>query len=146
MDKSMTITEEVLFDNTIEKVWDLLTNPKMTKQYMFGCEVLSNWTVGDSITWKGFAENGEEVTYVKGKIIEMIPYKKVSFTMFDPNMGIKDIAENYVNLTYQLAELQNGTKLTMVQGDFSGTENAEKRFEESKNGWKMVIPLMKKVI
>ncbi|MEM7484608.1 MAG: hypothetical protein AAF348_05305 [Bacteroidota bacterium] len=66
--------------------------------------------------------------------------------MFDPNIGIKDISENYVNLTYELADVEYGTKLTIIQGDFNGAENAEKRFEESKGGWDMVIPLMKKLI
>jgi uncharacterized protein YndB with AHSA1/START domain len=142
----MIIKKEVTFNAPSEKIWDLVTNPEMTKQYMFGCEVLSDWNVGSQIIWKGLTEDGKEVVYVKGEITEITQGEKVSFTMFDPNIGIKDVPENYVNLTYALTALDNGSILTIIQGDFSGAENAEKRFEESKGGWDMVIPLMKKLI
>lgn len=142
----MIIKKEVVFRAPTTAVWDLITNPEMTKQYMFGCEVLSNWNIGDEIIWKGLAEDGNEIIYVKGEITEIDPGRKVSFTMFDPNMGIKDIPENYVNLTYELIEVAKGTKLTLIQGDFAGAENASKRYEESNGGWGMVIPLMEKLM
>jgi len=141
--KYMIIKREVAFNAPMETVWDLLTNPAMTRQYMFGCEVLSEWTVGSPIIWQGKTAEGKDIIYVKGVITEIQPGEKVSFTMFDPNMGIADIPENYVTLTYQLAALENGTQLTLIQGDYKGVENAEKRFEESEKGWEMVIPLMK---
>ncbi|WP_445722221.1 SRPBCC family protein [Flavobacterium sp.] len=146
MNKSMIIKKEVTFKATNEKIWDLLTNPEMTKQYMFGCEVISHWSVGSSIIWKGFTEHGKEVIYVKGKITDITKGKSVSFTMFDPNIGIKDIPQNYVVLTYKLIEFENGTKLTITQGDFNDSENAKKRYEESEGGWDLVIPIMKKLI
>lgn len=142
----MIIKKEIEFKASKEKVWDLLTNPEMTKQYMFGCKVLSNWNIGEPIVWEGLMEDGTKINYVKGNIIEHVPGEKVSFTMFDPNMGIQDIPENYVKLTYELSNVEIGTKLAIIQGDFSGTENAENRFEESKKGWEMVIPIMKEMI
>ena len=39
-----------------------------------------------------------------------------------------------MNLTYKI----------IIQGGFQGVDHAEKRFEESKEGWKMMIPIMKK--
>ncbi|MDT0645478.1 SRPBCC domain-containing protein [Zunongwangia sp. F260] len=146
MSKSMIIKKEVTFNATPKSVWNLISNPKMTTQYMFGCEVLSDWKIGNQIIWKGVTEDGKEIIYVKGVITDVIQGEKLSFTMFDPNIGIKDIPENYVNLTYKLTPLEKGTKLTIIQGDFSGAENAEKRFKESQGGWDMVIPLMKKLI
>ncbi len=142
----MIITKEITFNAPKQKIWDLITNPKMTKQYMFGCEVISNWEIGNKITWKGRTEDQKEVVYVKGEITDIIQGTKVSFTMFDPNMGIKDIPSNYVNLTYELVESKGKTKLIIIQGDFKGSENSEKRFEESKKGWDMVIPLMKELV
>ncbi|MEM7484607.1 MAG: SRPBCC domain-containing protein [Bacteroidota bacterium] len=67
----MVIKKEVLLKVNKEKVWSLLTNPEMTKQYMFGCEVLSDWNLGNKIIWKGLTEDGKEVIYVKGEIIEI---------------------------------------------------------------------------
>lgn len=143
----MIITEEVLFKASAEKVWDLLINPAMTKQYMFGCEVLSDWNIGDPVYWKGTTENGEELVYVKGKVLEYEAGKKVTSTTFDPNGGLADIPENYIKLSYEVREVQGGTLLKIMQGDFSGAENGKKRYEESKGGWKaMVIPSMKKLL
>lgn len=147
MNKSMVIQEEVLFNATIEQVWDLLTNPQMTKQYMFGSEIISTWEIGSSIQWKGQTAEGTDVIYVKGEILEYEEYKKITSTMFDPNSDMKDIPQNYVNLIYELSQKENGVLLTIIQGDFSMAENGAKRYEESKQGWKeIVIPLMKKML
>ena len=146
MNTPMIIKEDVIFKADENTVWDLITNPEKTKQYMFGCEVLSDWKIGSPILWKGKTENYNEIIYVKGNIINFKKNKKVSFTMLDPNIGIADIPENYIELSYEVTKIESGTLLTITQGDFNGTENAEKRFEESKQGWKMVIPLMKKLL
>lgn len=146
MSKSMIIKEEVFFKANPSKVWNLLINPEMTKQYMFGCEVLSDWKIGNQILWNGKTENGEEITYVKGKVVEYEQGKKVTSTMFDPNLGIPDVPRNYVNLTYEVIRIENGCKLIITQGDFQNADNAEKRFEESRQGWKMVIPIMKRIL
>lgn len=147
MKESMIVKEEVFFKSNGEKVWDLLINPEMTKQYMFGCELISDWEIGSEVEWKGKTENGEEVIYVKGKVLEFEEGKKVTSTTFDPNSGMADIPKNYVKLTYELTELDKGTLLTIIQGDFSEAEEGKKRYEESKSGWKeMVIPIMKKLL
>ncbi|AMC10095.1 hypothetical protein Lupro_02005 [Lutibacter profundi] len=142
----MKIEKEVIFNVNKAKVWELLTNPSITKQYMFGCEVLSNWEVGNTILWKGYTEEGKEVIYVKGEIIECKKGDKVTFTMFDPNMEIEDIPENYLNLTYELIEINNKTLLRLTQGNFATVTQGKKRYEESLKGWEMVIPIMKQIV
>ena len=146
MSATLIIKEEITFKANKNTVWDLIINPKKTKQYMFGCEVLSDWKIGNQILWKGLLENGTEIIYVKGIIKEYKEGEKVTFTMFDPNIGIADVPENYIKLTYELIAKEKGCLLKIAQGDFNGTEHAIKRFEESKQGWKMVIPLMKNVL
>jgi len=147
MSDSMIIKEEVLFNANATQVWDLLINPELTKQYMFGCEVLSDWKVGSPVHWKGKTENGETVVYVKGKVLEYQEGRKVTSTTFDPNSGMADIPINHVNLSYELTETEEGTLLTITQGDFAGAVEGEKRYNESKSGWKeMVIPMMKKLL
>lgn len=141
----MIIEKEVQFDATKEKVWNLLTNPAITKEYMFGCEVISDWKVGDSIIWKGQTEDGKEIIYVKGSIIEVKQGRKVTFTMFDPNMQLDDIPENYLNLTYELKEKGSITILKLTQGNFASVDDGKKRYEESLKGWEMVIPIMKQI-
>jgi len=143
----MTVKEEVLFNASNQEVWDLLTKPEMTKQYMFGCELISDWEVGSTIDWKGKTEDGTEVIYVTGKVLEYQEGKKVISTTFDPNSGMRDIPENHVELSYELRAVEAGTILTISQGDFSKAENGKQRYEESLSGWvDLVIPLMKKLL
>ncbi len=143
----MIFKEEMIFKSSIEKVWDLLTNPAMTKEYMFGCEIISDWKVGSAIDWKGKTEDGQEVVYVTGKILEYQEMKKITSTTFDPNADMEDIPKNHVNLTYELDEVDGGTQLIITQGDFSEAENGANRYEESKNGWiDLVIPKMKELL
>ena len=141
----MVIRKQVAFNASTSKIWDLLTNPAMTKQYMFGCEVLSEWKVGSTIIWKGKTEDGDDIIHVKGEITEIENGKKVSFTMLDPNSGIIDKPENYALLTYEVAETESGATFNLTQ-DFEGTENAHRRYEESLVGWDMILDLMKKII
>lgn len=145
--ETMTVREEILFKADAKKVWELLVSPEMTRQYMFGCEIVSDFKVGSPIYWKGKTENGEEINYVKGTIIAYEEGKVLHSTTFDPNSTMKDVPENYVNLNYTIEEKTEGTLLTIVQGDFAGAEDGKKRYEESKSGWEeMVIPLMKKLM
>lgn len=141
----MIINEIVTFKASQEQVWDLLTNPEKTRQYMFGSEVISTWNVGDSIEWKGKTEVGEAIVFVKGEIVEYTVGKLLTQTMFDPHMGLDDIPENYARLTYALTETPEGSSLQITQ-DFTGVANAQKRFEESRQGWPMVIKLMKEIL
>lgn len=143
----MIIKETVIFKADKTQVWDLLINPEMTKQYMFGCELISDWKVGSPVLWKGKTEDGSEVVYVKGKLLEFEEGQKITMTTFDPNAGWEDIPINHVNFSYELMEVENGTELTVIQGDFAGAIDGQKRYEESKAGWsQMVIPLMKKLV
>lgn len=146
MSESMIFTQDILFAAPKDRIWELLTHPDQTEKYMYGCRVLSDWQLSSTISWVGKTEDGQEIVYVKGEVTAITPGSSVSFTMFDPNMGIRDIPENYVNLTYELTESEGGTQLKLIQGDFQGTENGVNRFEESKKGWEMVIPLMQQMI
>ncbi len=123
-------------------VWEALTNPLFTKIYMFGCEVISDWKLWESVEWKG-AEDG--IIYVKGILMDFEVNKKLSFTVFDPNAGYKDIPENYLTTTYILEESMGKTILSISQGDYAKVENGTKRFKES-GGWKMVLQNLKKML
>lgn len=142
----MEIRKEVVFDASPKKVWNILTNPELTKQYMFGCEVLSDWEIGSSILWKGTTKDGAEIIYVKGKILDIEKTKSVTFTMFDPNMGLEDIPENYLHLTYMLSKKEEKTVFTLIQGNFATIKDGKNRYKESLQGWEMVLPLIKKLI
>ena len=145
--------EELFIRNTIKinaptsKVWDLLTNPEMTKIYMFGCETVSEWKVGSELLWKGNYE-GKEMIFVKGQIVIIEPTKKLVYTTFDPNSTIADIPENYLDVTYLLNEENGVTTLTVTQGDYNKVAEGEKRYKEGSNngeGWNPILEEIKKI-
>src|SRR4030088_386316 len=107
MSPSLTVTSTITINAPAAKVWDALTNPEMTRKYMFGCEALSDWKPGSPLIWKGNF-NGVEMVAVKGKIVRIEPGQFLAYTTIDPNnSAVSDLPENYLTVTYDLSD-QNG--------------------------------------
>jgi uncharacterized protein YndB with AHSA1/START domain len=143
----MIIKKNIRINTNTITVWNALTNPEITKQYMYGCAVISDWKMGSPIYWNGTTEDGQEITYVKGIIESIDAPNNVQFTMFDPNAELADIPENYVSLTYKVeAQDENTTLFSLEQGDYAKVENSLKRYEESLQGWDFVLPVLKELV
>ena len=127
------------------KVWDALTNPEMTKHYMFGCEIVCDWKIGDSVLWKG-AQDG--VTYVKGYLVAFEKEKTLTMTAIDPNASYEDIPENHLTATYQLTENNNTTLLEVKQGDYTKVAEGAKRYKDTMSfgGWNTILESIKKLV
>lgn len=128
-------------------VWDVLTNPAQTKKYMFGCETVSDWTVGSELLWKGEYE-GKEMVFVKGTILEIEAPRLLVYTTIDPNSTIDDVSENYLTVTYALSEENHETVFTVTQGDYSKVAEGERRYNEAYNngdGWNPILVEIKKL-
>ena len=127
----------------IQSVWTALTDPAMTRHYMYGCEALSDWKVGSSLVWKG-AMDGK--VYVKGNIVEIQRDKLLSYTVIDPNSGIEDIPSNYLTVTLELSEEGRDTILSVTTGDFSVVADGETRYKHSLGGWEYVLKGLKDLV
>lgn len=147
MSNPLFVTNSITINAPLAKVWDALVNPEQTKKYMFGCETVSDWQRGSELLWKGNYE-GQDMVFVKGKIVEIIPEKFLSYTTIDPNSGIADIPENYLTVTYKLEEASGKTVLTATQGDYSVVEEGGKRFRETLEGggWQPILTEIKKML
>ncbi len=137
----MIIREFAEIKASPDLVWRTLTDPELTIHYMFGCRAISNWQIGDPLLWKGASDG---VTYVKGKVRAYDPPSVLAFTVFDPNAGYDDKEENYLQTTYILKSTTEGTRLEIIQGDFSKVANGEKRYNDSVSAWKSVIDQLKR--
>jgi uncharacterized protein YndB with AHSA1/START domain len=142
---SRIITNEILIHAPASKVWRALTDPSETKQYMFGCETVSDWNIGSPLLWEGTWE-GKKMVFVKGHIANIIPDRHLTYTVFDPNNpAMEDVPENYLTVTYDLSEEEHGTRLTVTQGDFSKVADGERRYQESYNNGEGWNPILKKI-
>lgn len=127
-----------------EKVWDALTNPDMTEQYMFGCRVVTDWQPGSKVDWVGKHE-GKEVTYVTGKCIEFQPCDKLVYSVIDPAAQYPKTPENHLIVTATLTEENGVTTIAVTQGDYTTVAEGEKRYGHGE-GWQQCLDDIKKLV
>ena len=139
---ALVVKKSIGIQASPEKIWDALTNPEITKKYMFDCEAISLWKVGSPLIWIG-AKDGK--AYVKGEILQIAPEKILQYTVIDTTR--EDIPSNYTTVTYELSSSDNGpTEVSITQGDFSEVEDGEKRFAECIEGWNKTLEGLKKIV
>ena len=148
MSQPLVVKNRIIIHAPVARVWNALTNPEETKKYMFGCEALSEWTVGSPLVWKGNF-NGVELVAVKGNIVDIHPGTYLAYTTFDPNSALPDVPENYVTVTYTLTSSGGDTIFDVTQGDFSTVADGERRYTETYNGgegWNPILQEIKKLV
>ncbi len=145
----LQVKNTITFNAPASLVWDALVNPEQTKKYMFGCETVSDWQVGSELLWRMEYE-GKDFVAVKGNILNIEPNKLLVYTVIDPNNpNIPDLPENYLTVTYSLAEENGQTILTVTQGDYHIVADGEKRYEEAYNGgegWNPILVQIKTLV
>ena len=100
---------------TVQKVWDALINPELVKQWQYGSNLVTDWKVGSSIR---FSTPWEGKTFEQwGIVLEMIPHKKISYSLFAPAPGREDKPENYFIMNFSLTEVNGNVKLEIIQED-----------------------------
>jgi uncharacterized protein YndB with AHSA1/START domain len=135
---SAQVTETI--DAQLWKVWEALVTPEIIKQYFFGTNTRSDWTVGSKITFSG---SWEGKTYEdKGTILANEPGKMLKYSYWSSMSGIEDLPENYVEITYELHEKDGKTLITITQDNIP----SEKMKEHSTENWKMVLGGLKKLM
>ena len=112
-----------------DDVWDALTKPDKVKQYMHGTNLTTDWKVGSPISWKG--EWKGKSYEDKGRVLEVEPQKRLSYTHWSPLGGSEDRPENYHTLTYELTGEAGKTTLTLKQDNNATEEEATKMAEDN---------------
>ena len=140
----LIIEDNIEINAPAAKVWDVLTNPAQTKKYMFGCETVSDWKVGNSLLWRGEYE-GKSMVFVKGTLVKLEPNKALHYTVIDPNGTYLDTPENELTVSYELSPGKTGTLLTVTQGDYSTVAEGEKRYNETLGGWNAILVKVKEI-
>ena len=140
MSKGFIAKIELTINATPEKVWEALTKPEIVKEYLFGTNLVTDWSVGGPISYQGEWEG--KAYEDKGTVLEFTPPSKMVSTYCSTMGGLPDAPENYNTLTYELESVDGGTKLTLLQ-DNNSTE--EKR-DHSQQNWTMVLNKMKEIL
>lgn len=137
------IEAEVQIEAGAMEVWEALTNPEITRQYFFNCEVLSDWKKGSPIKYIEKKEDGSEIMHVKGEILETEPGKILRYTTWGPGSGLEDKPENYLHVTYKFSESNGITEVIVIQDNFLENDHRRAHTEE---GWLHVLNGLKAVV
>jgi uncharacterized protein YndB with AHSA1/START domain len=121
------------------RVWDVITDPVATREFMFGAELATDWSVGGPITWRGTWEGKEYED--KGVIREVEPGQRLVYTHFSPLAGKEDKPENYHTLTWTLQDQNGRTLLTLAQDNNPTAEAAE----HSQGMWDRLVADVKRL-
>lgn len=144
MEKELNISNTISINAEKSKVWEILTQPEWTRQYMFGCDVITDWKPGNPVLWQG-EMNGEKIVYVKGNVVEYKHNDKIRYTVFPPGLDLEDIPENYLTVTYELSDTNGQTRLTISEGDFSKVANGKQRYAETLEGGDTILVKIKEL-
>ena len=140
MSNRLTVKVSIDIHAPAAKVWEALIKPELIKQYLFGTEVISDWTVGSPITYKGVWEGKSYED--KGKILQIIPENLFQSTYWSSIGGSEDKPENYATVTYVLESKNGSTHLTVSQDNIAD----EKELDHMKKNWGMVLETIKKLL
>jgi uncharacterized protein YndB with AHSA1/START domain len=136
------IESSIHIDAPASRVWKVLTAAEYTKRYMFGCEIVSDWSIGGPFDWKGASDG---VIYVKGYLKDAEPDRLLRYTMIDPHSGLEDVPANYLTMTVELAPERGGTMLKMQTGDFTRVGNGATRYQHTVAGGDGLLIQLKEV-
>jgi uncharacterized protein YndB with AHSA1/START domain len=144
MRNDLTVSESILIDAKVSKVWHALTNPEIIKKYLFGTETLTDWKPGSEIIFQGeYGDQNQHKYRDKGIILESIPNEKLSYSYWSGFSGLEDTPENYSIVTYTLEDTGNDkTNFTWTQKGYATEEN----YQHSLNGMKDFLLQIKNII
>ena len=137
MDISLGVEKSIVINASKPKIWKVLTDPNLIKEYLFGTETITDWKVGSDLTFRG--EWQGQSYKDKGHILEILPESILSYDYWSGFSGMADLPENYSVVTYALKDEEEGVRLSVRQQGFANEES----WKHSEAGWKEVLGKIK---
>jgi uncharacterized protein YndB with AHSA1/START domain len=132
--------ESIIIDAPIEDVWRALTTPEWIKKWFFGVDTETDWKQGSSIVHRG--EYQGRPYEDKGNILEIEAPRLLVHTHWSPASGLPDAPENHERVSWELAERDGRTELTIRESNLA-SEEAKRTSEQS---WRMVLGNLKEIL
>jgi uncharacterized protein YndB with AHSA1/START domain len=141
MKNNITGHASVIIDAPKEKVWEALTKPEIIKQYFFGTDTHTDWQPGSPVTFTGEWEGKSYED--KGTVLSVEANRFLRYDYWSSMSGIEDKPENYVIITYELQEKEEGvTRLTVTQENIP----TEQMKDHSEENWNKVLGGLKTLL
>ena len=140
MNHNLSVSESVIINADVKKVWDALTNPTKIKDYLYGTETVTDWKVGSPIIFQGEYQGHKYKDH--GMIVENKTNELLSYSYWSGFTGLEDKLENYSTVTYTLKVIDaNSTEFTWTQKGFKD----ETGYNHSKSGMTEFLKSVKTV-
>jgi uncharacterized protein YndB with AHSA1/START domain len=108
-------TSAVTINAPRDVVWAAVTLPHFVQLWQYGSELTTDWTVGGPIRFR--AEWQGETFEQWGTVLEYDAPVRLRYSLFAPRSGLEDRPENYFTMTYELSDVDGGTRVTFIQQD-----------------------------
>ena len=144
--RETTADVAVFIEESTDRVWDALTDPKKIEDYYLGATVETDWKVGSPITWSGEWEGKSFAD--KGEILAVEPERRLSYSHWSPLAGTADQPDNYHVIEILLDEADGGTSVRLTQANQSGevSEDERQARTEYEKNWKTMLVGLKRVV
>ncbi|NIG56721.1 SRPBCC domain-containing protein [Chitinophaga sp. Cy-1792] len=98
-----------------QRVWNVLTQPALVKQWQYNSDLHTDWQVGSTIE---FVSKWEDQVFKQwGKVLAFDPPHQLAYSLFAPRPGLENKPENYFVMKYILAAANGQTKLEIRMED-----------------------------
>jgi uncharacterized protein YndB with AHSA1/START domain len=140
MDRPLVARACATIDAPAARVWDALVDPATIRRYMFGTTVISDWTKGSPIVWKGewkgkaYEDTGVIVRLERGRVLR--------YSHFSPLSGLPNTPENHHTVTIELLEQTGRTRVSLAQ-DNNPTKLAR---QHSERNWSAMLAGLKQLL
>jgi uncharacterized protein YndB with AHSA1/START domain len=140
MRQDLIVSKSIVIKATPDKVWNVLTNPELIKEYLYGTETVTTWKKGAEVVFQG-EYNGHKYKD-HGTVLENIENEKLSYSYWSGFSGLEDKPENYSKIIYCLTKVGNNeTEFIWTQQGYSTEEN----YKHSLDGMNDLLNAIKKI-
>jgi uncharacterized protein YndB with AHSA1/START domain len=139
MSPDLIIAKSIEINSSPLRVWEVLINPEMIREYFTGAETITTWDTGSEIVFIHIYEEKEFKN--KGIILSFDPGHLLSYTYWTAFSNTEDIPENYSIITYTLTGIKDKTKLSLEQKNFKNIE----WYKGLETGWDSVLAKIKEI-
>jgi uncharacterized protein YndB with AHSA1/START domain len=130
----------ITIDAPATKVWEALTTPDLIKKWFLGVDTITDWKVGSPIIHKG--EYQGRPYEDKGTVLEFDPPRLLVHTHWSPVSGFPDTPQHYQRVSWELAERDGGTELTVTEVSIP----SEEAKVVSERSWQTVLENLKRLL
>jgi uncharacterized protein YndB with AHSA1/START domain len=133
-------TSSVRIDASRKAVWKAVTTPDMIKQWFFGVDTEAEWNVGGKLIHRGEYQGKPYVD--SGEILEFMPPRRLVHSHWSDVSGKPDEPANREIVSWDLAEVDGGTRLTITELNLPSEEAAR----TSEAAWKAALQGLKDLL